>query len=195
MILIGPGQNQVTCNPEAIQILSYPTPSTGMKRLGALLKEKMGAFIKQGATTNGSHAVMEFISGRRCYRCTRYLLNVQALQGAKTVVILMERIGSPDVTMQELCTGLQLTQREREAVGLLVRGLTSKEIAQQMGISPNTVKSFLRLAMTKAGATTRTGLIGQVAGLVPRPRAMSVAAGQIRNADQIVFQGSVSRAG
>jgi len=84
--------------------------------------------------------------------------------------------------MQELCQGLNLTQRERETVGLLVRGLTSKEIAQHMGISPNTVKSFLRLVMTKAGVSTRTGLIGRVSGIVPRSHSLSVVGGRNGNA-------------
>ena len=39
---------------------------------------------------------------------------------------------------------------------LLLRGLTSKEIADEMRISPSTVKSFLKLVMTKVGATSRT---------------------------------------
>jgi len=120
---------------------------------------------------------------------------MQGQEGARTVVILMERTGSPEVTIQELCNGLRLTQREREAVGLLVRGLTSKEIAQHMGISPNTVKSFLRLVMTKAGVSTRTGLIGRVAGLVPRERAMSAAVGQGGNGDNAAFPRSALRTG
>lgn len=71
--------------------------------------------------------------------------------------------------MHELCTRFHLTARERQAVGNLVKGLTSKEIAQEMGISPNTVKSFLRLVMTKAGVSTRAGLIGRVAGISMQP--------------------------
>jgi DNA-binding CsgD family transcriptional regulator len=120
---------------------------------------------------------------------------MQGLQDAKTVVILMERTGSPDVTIPELSNGLRLTVREREAVGLLVRGLTSKEIAQQMGISPNTVKSFLRLVMTKTGVSTRSGLVGLVSGLVPRARPMSATVGQGGNGGNAAFPRSALRTG
>ena len=195
LILVGPGLNQIVCNQEATQILAYPTPPASVKRLGALLREKMGVLLKQDSALNGDYAMTELTSGRRNYRCTRYVLNMQGLQAARTVVILMERTGSPEVTIQELCNGLRLTQREREAVGLLVRGLTSKEIAQHMGISPNTVKSFLRLVMTKAGVSTRTGLIGRVAGLVPRTRSMSAAVGQSGNGGNAAFPRSALRSG
>jgi len=187
LILVGPALNQVVGNQEAMQILAYPAPPASVTRLGTLLKEKLGVFVRQGTPPNVDCAMTELISGRRYYRCTRHVLNMQGMQGARTVVILMERTGSPEVTVQELCNGLHLSRREREAVGLLVGGLTSKEIAVEMGISPNTVKSFLRLVMTKAGVSTRTGLIGRVAGLVPRARAMSVAAGQGKSGGEAPF--------
>jgi DNA-binding CsgD family transcriptional regulator len=31
-----------------------------------------------------------------------------------------------------------------------------------MGVSPNTVKQFIRLAMTKMGVSNRTGIVGKV---------------------------------
>jgi DNA-binding CsgD family transcriptional regulator len=46
----------------------------------------------------------------------------------------------------------------------LLQGLTSKEIAQRMGISPNTVKAFLRLVMVKMGVSTRSGIVGKIVG-------------------------------
>ena len=56
----------------------------------------------------------------------------------------------------------RLTDRERETVRFLLRGLTSKEIAREMRISPYTVKTFLRLVMVKVGASTRTGLVARI---------------------------------
>ena len=47
-------------------------------------------------------------------------------------------------------------------VKLLLQGLTSKEIAVKMSISPNTVKAFLKLAMAKVGASNRTALIARL---------------------------------
>jgi len=181
LIIVGPERNQQACNAEALQILSYPNPPSGETRLGMLLKNTIASLFKQQSGTDADYAMAEFISGRRHYRCTRYVLNVQGLPAAKTVVTLLERTGSPAVTVQEVCFGLNMSHREREAVGWLARGLTSKEIAQHMGISPNTVKSFLRLVMTKAGVSTRTGLIGRVTGITSRQPSMSAAAGKGEN--------------
>jgi DNA-binding CsgD family transcriptional regulator len=54
-----------------------------------------------------------------------------------------------------------LTNREVETLRLLLGGLTSKEIASHLKISPNTVKVFLRQIMLKMGVTTRAGIIGK----------------------------------
>jgi DNA-binding CsgD family transcriptional regulator len=85
----------------------------------------------------------------------------------RTVAILLERASSPEVMLHQITSRFNLTVREREAVGYLLQGLTSKEIAQKMKISPNTVKAFLRLVMTKMAVSTRAGLIGRVAGIRP----------------------------
>jgi DNA-binding NarL/FixJ family response regulator len=58
----------------------------------------------------------------------------------ETTAILFERRPSPEVTLYGISKKYNLTKREREAMGHLLRGLTSKEIAQEMNISPNTVK-------------------------------------------------------
>ena len=64
----------------------------------------------------------------------------------------------------EISDRFGLTARERETVQFLLEGFTSKEIAQRMKISPNTVKAFIRLVMVKMGVSTRSGIIGKIAG-------------------------------
>jgi DNA-binding CsgD family transcriptional regulator len=181
LILVDTSSNQLFYNHEAIEILAYPNRPTNLKRIGPLLAEKISDLLKRSPKNNSDFVKMTWISGRRNYLCSRYILNLQGLQGLKTILFLLQRQSAPETPLQENFAGLHLTQREKEAVGLLVRGLTSKEIAQHMGISPNTVKSFLRLVMTKAGVSTRTGLIGRVAGLVPRSQATSATTGHGSN--------------
>lgn len=48
-----------------------------------------------------------------------------------------------------------LTTREREMLRLIARGLTTKEIADEAGLSPNTVKSHTRTLFTKLDAHNR----------------------------------------
>lgn len=85
-----------------------------------------------------------------------------ASQAQPRVVVMLEREPKQHVDITQWSNEFQLTVRERETVQLLMRGLTSKEIAQAMNISPNTVKSFLKLVMAKVGVSNRTGLVAKV---------------------------------
>jgi DNA-binding CsgD family transcriptional regulator len=84
------------------------------------------------------------------------------------------RIVAPDADQ------LPLTEREREVLGLVAEGLRGGEIAQNLVLSPETIKSHVRHAMTKLGAHTRAHAVaialrtGQIdtlatAGQPPRP--------------------------
>ena len=68
-----------------------------------------------------------------------------------------------DIELRALnfCHNYHLSQREGEAVRFLIEGLTNKEIAARMGISPDTVKVFLRLAMMKMGVSSRSGIMSK----------------------------------
>lgn len=52
-----------------------------------------------------------------------------------------------------------LSPREREIVNLLAAGLTGEQIARQLFLSPDTVKTHIRNAMTRLGAKTRPHLV------------------------------------
>ncbi len=55
--------------------------------------------------------------------------------------------------------GAKLTRRERDVVRLLVLGATTSEVAAELVISTETVRSHVRNAMTKTGARTRAQLV------------------------------------
>jgi DNA-binding CsgD family transcriptional regulator len=80
--------------------------------------------------------------------------------------VLVERLErsvhhvSPDIV--KMVQQFRLTNRERETIEFLMEGLTSKQIADRMKISPNTVKAFVRTIMVKTGASTRSGIVGKI---------------------------------
>ena len=53
-------------------------------------------------------------------------------------------------------TAPQLTARERDVLRLLADGLSNEEIGKQLFISAETVRGYIRKAMQKLGADTRT---------------------------------------
>ena len=61
-----------------------------------------------------------------------------------------------------------LTGREREVLGLVARGLTNKEIARELTVSPATVKAHVERIIAKLGVSDRT----QAAVLVARSAAV-----------------------
>jgi DNA-binding CsgD family transcriptional regulator/N-acetylneuraminic acid mutarotase len=69
--------------------------------------------------------------------------------------------------------GAALSEREHEILRLVATGASNKQIAQQLVISPNTVKVHLRNIFSKIGAASRTeaALYAMRAGLVQIPGA------------------------
>jgi PAS domain S-box-containing protein len=64
-----------------------------------------------------------------------------------------------DVPPDEVCQGL--TAREREVVGLVASGATGREIADELHISHDTVRTHVRNAMAHLGARSRAHLVAK----------------------------------
>jgi len=97
------------------------------------------------------------------YSCRAFVANPQAANGSDSLLILyLKRAHSLVDAIHEIGTDYHLTFREQEVLIGVSMGLTSKELATRMDISPNTVKAFLRLIMIKMGVTTRSGIVGKL---------------------------------
>ena len=59
----------------------------------------------------------------------------------------------------------EMTQRERQVAKMLAEGLTSKEIARGLGISPRTVEVYRARLMEKFSARNGLELVAHLAGL------------------------------
>jgi len=152
-------------NPEAVQILSYPTypniPRNG-RHLGVLLAERIRSGLISHQVSGEIAFVTEFSSGRRRYHCRAFSLDYHSKGPSHPIMaLLLERGPSGSVQVSQVSEQFNLTCREREALAFLLQGLTSKEIANRMSISPNTVKAFLRLVMIKMGVSTRCAILGK----------------------------------
>ncbi|WP_369383981.1 response regulator transcription factor [Streptomyces sp. cg36] len=62
-----------------------------------------------------------------------------------------------------------LTAREKEVLGHLAQGLTDREIARRMALSPHTVDTYLRRLRRKTGTSNRVQLAVLAPALLPAP--------------------------
>lgn len=114
---------------------------------------------------DGGGGVSAIVSGRRRYLCRILILEpTGAVPQTPHSAFLLERTSRRNDHLRRLVQQFKLTRREREALLLLAEGLTSKEIACRMNISPHTVRAFLHLIMIKLGVSTRSGIVGKVNG-------------------------------
>ena len=60
------------------------------------------------------------------------------------------------VSQQPKPLGHDLTERESEVLALLVEGKTNKEIAQELSLSPTTVRDYVSSILGKLGVSNRT---------------------------------------
>lgn len=155
-------------NGEALQILTYPEQPEKIRQVESWLASKIRADL--ASRHSPPQFVDEFRSARRVYLCRHFSLDWKARNGngsnsnGAMRILMLERKCNEVVKLAEIAERFGLTAREQETVRYLLEGFTSKEIAQRMAISPNTVKAFLRLVMVKMSVSTRSGIIGRIAG-------------------------------
>ncbi len=152
----------IYANPEAKRILTYPETSAGFKFAWTALQKRIFPLLAK--QNSFSTADLEFVSGRRKYISRPF--PVTKSQGGRpfavALAVLLERGGTASQVVADVCERFNLTAREKESVEFLVKGLTNKEIAARMNISPNTVRTFLRNVMLRLGVSTRSGIMGVI---------------------------------
>ena len=157
-LLLDSARNPIFVNQAAAKILLYPHEVEKQRKLSDLLTAKISTLFSgqaSGALAN------KFQSGKRLYLCRSFRAN--ALSNSRPLVaVLLERVSAASISLTQVSERFHLTTREQEVLQYLSEGgLTTKEIAMRMGISPNTVKAFLRLIMLKMGVSTRSGIVGK----------------------------------
>jgi DNA-binding CsgD family transcriptional regulator len=163
-LLLDKSLGPVASNHEAIRILTYPNRPERIQRIDVFLGDKIRAGLVSRQSPTALEFVKEFKSGRRRYVCRSFMVDTNGKGMPLVAALLLERCSSSTMALAQIGQDFELTRREKETVELLIQGLTSKEIATRMQISPNTVKAFLRIVMVKMGVSTRSGILGKVIG-------------------------------
>jgi DNA-binding CsgD family transcriptional regulator len=160
-LLLNSSMNPIFVNHVAAEILSYPQKPELHKNLDQFLASKINSTLVSRSSC-GPGLVSKFQSGKRLYRCRTYRVNAMANGDSQaSVAVLLERGSKGLDFLVDVSERFHLTSREQEVVEYLFEGLTTKEIAVRLQISPHTVKAFLRLIMVKMAASTRSGIVGK----------------------------------
>lgn len=150
-------------NNAASFILRHPTETRATAN-PSWLQERIRSLFQTERFVTGI-APVSFLSGKRPYICRSFLIESQDKSSPPAMVALvLEPRPRVPIDLLEVTRRFRLSQRESETVEHLIGGLTTKGAAQRMGISPNTVKQFVRLIMSKMGVTTRSGIVGKLIG-------------------------------
>lgn len=158
-VLLKAPWNVLYANEKAIEILAYPSKPAAFASLDKLVAEKIRPLLRGRELCEPGFSV-ELRSGRRRFVCRSFRLDAGGDPAERRpVALIIERAQRPCLDVSQAAARFRLTPRERQALSLLVQGLTNKEIAGRMGISPNTVKTFLRMTMGKMGVSSRVGLL------------------------------------
>lgn len=162
-LLLDSSLNPLSFNAEAIQILGYADAPETVGRRDMRLARMIRATLLSRQRSGESSFVSEFRSGRRHYFCRTFRLDSDG-QGMSlpSTAVLLERGPSGFVSLSRASRRFNLTQREQGVLEHLLQGLDSKAIANRMGISPNTVKAFLRLIMIKIGVSSRSAAVVKI---------------------------------
>ena len=153
--------NPIMVNRAAAEILTYPQKPETQKNLDQFLASKINSELVSRSSC-GPALVSKFQSGRRTYRCRTYRINaVDNGDSQAAVAVLLERGFRGVDSLIDASEQFRLTAREQEVVHYLFEGLTTKEIALRLQISPHTVKAFIRLIMVKMEVSTRSGIVGK----------------------------------
>lgn len=125
----------------------------------AAVRAGASGFLGKGVEPEELHRAIRVVAGGEA------LLSPRATRG---LLVELER-SEAALPIEEPDELRFLTARERELMILAATGLSNDEIAEQLVLSPLTVKTHLNRAMTKLGARDRAQLVvfAYQAGLVP----------------------------
>ena len=116
----------------------------------ALTSFKEGDMIKNALEAGAIAYLLKDVSADDLVRAIRAAHAGRATLSPEAAQSLVEAANQPPMP------GLDLTEREREVLVLMVEGLNNTQIAGRMTVSPSTIKSHVSHVLAKLGVASRT---------------------------------------
>ena len=116
----------------------------------ALTSFKEGKLIKNALEAGAIAYLLKDVSADDLVRAIRAAHAGRATLSPEAAQALVETANQPPTP------GLDLTEREREVLALMVEGLNNTQIAGRLTVSPSTIKSHVSNILSKLGVASRT---------------------------------------
>lgn len=116
----------------------------------ALTSFKEGDLVKNALEAGAIGYLLKDISADELVRAIRAANVGRATLSTEAAQALVESTNQPSLP------GLDLTEREREVLALMIEGLNNTQIAGKLSVSPSTIKSHVSNILSKLGVTSRT---------------------------------------
>lgn len=147
----------------AALMLGYATKTSPKAEPSSCIPREIFNMIRNHDPADLPFAKTYFRVGKSEYVCRVHIVDLpDRLCKEPLLAIHLEKATFVNGAVFEIASRYHLTVREAEVLRGICIGLSPKELAKRLGISPNTVKSFLRLIMTKMGVTTRAELFAVI---------------------------------
>lgn len=149
LVLLGPDGRLSAMSGLAQQWLSLLAPEG---RLPSAVTSLSAALRSSSPGPRTAH--VQLVDGRWV------ALHASHLDGAGGALIV--ELARPLVVADVLCAAYGLSPRERDVVGLVLRGESNRAAARALGISEHTVKEHLKSVFTKVGVLSRSELAARL---------------------------------
>jgi len=111
---------------------------------------KEGKLIKNALEAGAIGYLLKDVSADELVRAIRSAHAGRATLSPEAAQALVETANQPPAP------GLDLTEREREVLALMIEGLNNTQIAGRLTVSPSTIKSHVSNILSKLGVASRT---------------------------------------
>ena len=118
------------------------------------------AFLRSGGEYSGGGPIVRQDGAEVEIEVAARLITLP--EGRLAICVVTSGPGSSPSLKPSTGSGQPLTQREREVLTLIALGRLTPEIAEELHISGQTVRTHVRNAMSKVGARTRAQLVAIV---------------------------------
>ena len=111
---------------------------------------KEGDLVKNALEAGAIGYLLKDVSADELVRAIRAAHAGSATLSTEAAQALVESANQP------AAPGLDLTEREREVLALMIEGLNNTQIAGKLSVSPSTIKSHVSNILAKLGVASRT---------------------------------------